>query len=305
MEELEVPLKNVVATIGNFDGVHLGHQELIRSVARHAEKIGAIPVVITFRPHPQFVLRPGSSAHLINTYDEKLELISDLGIDVVIEEPFSREFSNTSPRDFLGKVKSKLGLNVLYLGYDFKFGKERSGSVEISKELGKELGIEIHVLSAKEVGEAVSSSRIRNCLKEGKMEEVAQLLGRPFFLRGLVWRGDGRGRTIGVPTANLRTENRVYPKVGVYASKTLWRGQWYNSISNIGFNPTFLGTGDDLPLKVETHLFEFSHDMYGDEIQVNFLHFIREEKKFSSVNSLMAQIQMDFAEARKIFPKYE
>ncbi len=305
MEELEAPLKNVVATIGNFDGVHLGHQELIRSVAKHAEKIGATPVVITFRPHPQFVLRPGSSAHLINTYDEKLELISDLGIEVVVEEPFSREFSNTSPRDFLGKVKSKLGLKVLYLGYDFKFGKERSGSVEISKELGKELGIEIHVLSAKEVGEAVSSSRIRNCLKEGKMEEAAQLLGRPFFLRGLVWRGDGRGRTIGVPTANLRTENRVYPKVGVYASKTLWRGQWYNSISNIGFNPTFLGTGDDLPLKVETHLFEFAHDMYGDEIQVNFLHFIREEKKFSSVNSLMAQIQLDFAEARKVFPIYE
>jgi riboflavin kinase/FMN adenylyltransferase len=301
MGELEKAPQKAVATIGNFDGVHLGHQELIRSVVKHAEREGGVPMVITFRPHPQLVLRPTNGPHLINTYEEKTELVASLGVEIFVEEPFSREFSNTSPGEFVQSLKDKLGVKVLYLGYDFAFGKERAGSVEVLQKLGQEKGVEIHVLPATTAdGAAVSSSRVRAALLAGNMEEVAKLLGRPFYLRGLVWRGEGRGRTIGVPTANLRTENRVYPKVGVYASKTQWRGQWYLSISNIGYNPTFKENSNDLPLKVETHLFDFSHDMYGDEIQVNFLHFLREEKKFSSVNSLLEQIQKDFAAARSL-----
>lgn len=301
MGELEKAPALTVATIGNFDGVHLGHQELIRSVVKHAARENGVPMVITFRPHPQLVLRPTTGPHLINTYEEKAELVAGLGVEIFVEEPFSREFSNTSPSEFVQSLKEKLGVKVLYLGYDFAFGKERAGSVEVLQALGREKGVEIHVLPATTLnGAAVSSSRVRASLQAGDMEDVAGLLGRPFYLRGLVWRGEGRGRTIGVPTANLRTENRVYPKVGVYASKTLWRGQWYLSISNIGYNPTFKENSNDLPLKVETHLFDFSHDMYGDEIQVNFLHFLREEKKFSSVNSLLEQIQKDFVAARTL-----
>jgi riboflavin kinase/FMN adenylyltransferase len=304
MDELEKPYQSAVITIGNFDGLHLGHQALIQQTVSQAKKIGAISVVITFRPHPQLVLRPTTGPHLINTYDEKIELISHLGVDVLVEEPFSREFSNTNPEGFIDDLIHKIGLRVLYLGYDFAFGKERAGSVTVLKEIAAKKGVEIHVLPAtKLAGKAVSSSSVRGFLEAGKMDLVSKYLGRPFFLRGLVWRGEGRGRTIGVPTANLRTENRVYPKVGVYASKTLWRNQWYLSVSNIGFNPTFRENSDDFPLKVETHLFDFSQDMYGDEIQVNFIQFLREEKKFSSVNALMEQIHKDFAEARNVLAK--
>lgn len=302
MAELSARPKNAVVTIGNFDGVHVGHQELLRRVAAHAASIGGTAVAVTFRPHPFFVIRPTEAAHLLNTYEEKLELLAHYGADLIVEQPFSREFSNTQPGEFVDKfLVEGLGAKVLYLGYDFAFGKEREGSVEVLKKLAVERGIEIYVVPALEIdGKVVSSSLIRQALDAGDMSLAARCLGRPFFLRGLVWRGEGRGRTIGIPTANLQTENRRYPKVGVYATRTLWRGNWYGSISNIGYNPTFKGDGTDLPLKIETHLFDFDEDMYGDEIQVEFHDFLRTEKKFSGVDSLLAQIAEDSARAREI-----
>lgn len=302
MAELNEAPKNAVATIGNFDGVHVGHQDLLRHIVEHARKIDGTPVVITFRPHPHFVLRPTSAPHLLNTYEEKLELLGKYGIRCVIEEPFSREFSNISADQFVNEfLVRKLNVKVLYLGYDFAFGKERAGSVDTLRRLGEARGVEIHVVPPMKIdGVPVSSSLIRKCLDEGEIPAANSYLGRSFFLQGLVWRGDGRGRTIGIPTANLQTENRKYPRVGVYASRTLWRGQWYNSISNIGYNPTFKGDGTDLPLKVETHLFDFDQDMYGDEIRVEFFAFLRAEKKFSGVQELLAQIQEDFRQAKQI-----
>jgi riboflavin kinase/FMN adenylyltransferase len=301
MAEAKTPV-NAVVTIGNFDGVHVGHQELIRLVCAHAERIQGTAVAVTFRPHPYFVLRPTGEPHLLNTYEEKLELLGRYGIQVTVEEPFSREFSNTTPEEFVDRLLVRaLGAKALYLGYDFAFGKERAGSVEVMKKLAAARGIEIHVVPPLSVdGKVVSSSLVRRCLDEGAIEFVNLCLGRPFFLRGLVWRGEGRGRTIGVPTANLQTENRRYPRVGVYATRTLWRGNWYGSVSNIGYNPTFKGDGTDLPLKIETHLFDFNADMYGDEIQVEFFHFIRPEKKFSGVQELLGQIKMDSEEARRV-----
>lgn len=301
LAELTAAPDKSVLTIGNFDGVHLGHQDLLRNVRDHAARIGGVPIALTFRPHPYFVLRPNDAPQLINTYEEKIELLGQHGIQCVIEEPFSREFSNVSPEDFVRKhLREGLGAQVLYLGYDFAFGKARSGSVETIKKLAQESGIEIHVVPARKIGEeTVSSSLIRKRLEEGQIEFVNECLGRRFFLRGLVWRGEGRGRTIGVPTANMQTVQRKYPRVGVYATRTLWRGKWYASVSNIGYNPTFKGEADDLPLKIETHLFDFEADMYGDEIQVEFLSFLRAEKKFAGVHELLDQMKVDFSQARE------
>ncbi len=292
--------KNAVVTIGNFDGVHVGHQELVKRVCAHAVKIMGTAVAITFRPHPHIVLRPTEAPLLLTTYEEKAELLTHYGIQQVIEEPFSREFSNITPDQFVNQfLVHKLEAKALYLGYDFAFGKERSGSVETLQRLAAARGLDIEVVAPRKVRDLpVSSSLIRKSLEQGSIDFVNECLGRPFSLRGLVWRGEGRGRTIGVPTANLQTENRKYPRVGVYATRTKWRGSWYLSISNIGYNPTFKGDGSDLPLKIETHLFDFSADMYGDEIEVEFHAFLRPEQKFSGVEALVAQMQLDFANAR-------
>jgi riboflavin kinase / FMN adenylyltransferase len=305
MAELKEAPHNTVVTIGNFDGVHLGHQQLIGRVAEHAKRIGGTAVAITFRPHPHFVLRPSEAPLLINTYEEKAELLRRYGADIVVEQPFSREFSNITPDQFVCQfLVQALNTKVLYLGYDFAFGKERAGSVETIQRLAEARGIEIDVVPPLKVnGTPVSSSLIRKTLDEGDIPFVNQCLGRPFFLTGLVWRGEGRGRTIGIPTANIQTENRKYPRVGVYATRTYWRKAWYDSISNIGYNPTFKGDGTDLPLKIETHLFDFNEDMYGDEIRVEFYEFLRAEKKFGGVQELLAQIAADSAAARGILAK--
>lgn len=295
------PHAGSVVTIGNFDGVHLGHQQLLRAIRKHADRIGGTAVAVTFRPHPHFVLRPEAAPHLLNTYEEKHELLLANGADVVVEEPFSREFSNITPDEFVGQLLvEKLKTKVLYLGYDFAFGKGRSGSLETIRRLTEERAIELHVEEPYKVGgHTVSSSMIRGLLDEGNLPLANLCLGRPFFLRGLVWRGEGRGRTIGVPTANIQTVNRKYPRTGVYATRTLWRGKWHESVSNIGYNPTFKGDGSDLPLKIETHLLDFTADMYGDEIQVEFHVFLRGEKKFAGVEALLAQIREDISSARE------
>lgn len=291
-----------VVTIGNFDGVHLGHQQLLRAISEHAARVpGSTAVALTFQPHPHFVLRPEAAPHLLNTYEEKHELLLRYGAQAVVEEPFSREFSNITPEAFVSQLLvGKLNAKVLYLGYDFAFGKERSGSLGTIRRLAEERGLELHVVEPYKVnGQAVSSSLIRRLLDQADLPFANLCLGRPFFLRGLVWRGEGRGRTIGVPTANIQTVNRKYPRTGVYATRTLWRGAWHPSVSNIGYNPTFKGDGTDLPLKIETHLLDFSSDMYGDEIQVEFHAFLREEKKFAGVDTLLAQIRADISAARE------
>lgn len=304
ISELPETPENVVATIGNFDGVHLGHQAILSRVRAHADRIGGTAVALTFRPHPLVVLRPVAEPRLLNTYEEKTGLLHQQGMQIVIEENFTREFSNTSPETFVNDYLVRgLAVRVLYLGYDFTFGKERAGSVETLKRLAEERGVEVHVVPPLEVeGRAVSSSRIRKALDAGRVDEAQHCLGRPFFLTGLVCRGDGRGRTIGFPTANLKTEYRKVPKSGVYATRTLWHGTWHPSITNVGFNPTFVSSKDDdeHPLKVETHLLDFDEDLYGEEIRVEFHAFVRDEKKFSSAEELAKQIAVDVAKVRAL-----
>ncbi len=294
--------ERVVATIGNFDGVHVGHQEIFRLVKDHAKRIQGTALAITFRPHPIMALSPVASPHLLNSYEEKMEIMENYGLDVIVEEPFSREFSNTTPEQFVTDyLLNRLHAHAIYLGYDFSFGKDREGSVELLQNIAKANGIEITVVPPFKVSDQiVSSSLVRKKLEEGAMEEVKALLGRPFFVRGPVLRGDGRGKQIGVPTANLSLTMRKLPRLGVFATRSIWHGKSYPSITNIGTNPTFKGDGTDLPVKIETHFFDFDKDLYGDEITVEFHAFLRAEQKFSGVEALLTQINKDKSEARKI-----
>ncbi|MCO5141779.1 MAG: bifunctional riboflavin kinase/FAD synthetase [Oligoflexia bacterium] len=299
--KLENRPKNSVVTIGNFDGVHLGHQEVFSKIVQKAQRTSAGSVAVTFRPHPNFVLRPSAEPFLLTTYDEKIELIQAAGIQTVVEEPFSREFSNISPEDFIDKyLIAGLGAKSLILGYDFAFGKERSGSLDVMKKLADTRGLDLEVVPPLKIeGEIVSSSLIRKYLSEGSMQSVNRLLGREMSLKGFVWRGEGRGTGIGIPTANLLIEERKYPALGVYFTKVLWDGKELPSITNVGINPTFLSEDRAAPLKVETHIFDFKEQIYGDEITVKFYKFHREEKKFASVNDLLEQIKKDLLLARE------
>ncbi|NUM88332.1 MAG: bifunctional riboflavin kinase/FAD synthetase [Bdellovibrionales bacterium] len=298
IEDLDGAPPGAVVTVGNFDGVHLGHREILSRVVAHAGRIRGTPVVVTFRPHPHVVLREASEAYLLQTYEEKLECLEAAAL--VLEIPFNREFSNTSPEEFVDGILVKaLGAKALYLGYDFALGRGRAGSVEVLRRLAGERGLEAHVVPPLDVeGAPVSSSRIRAALERGSVDEAAACLGRPFSLRGIVAKGDGRGRKIGVPTANLHMELRKVPKPGVYATRARWKGKWHASVTNVGYNPTFVVAGAESPLKVETHLFDFNEDMYGDRLEVEFLRRLRDERKFAGVDELLAQMRIDFAAAR-------
>lgn len=291
-----------VATIGNFDGVHLGHREIFKQLLAKALAIRGTPTVITFKPHPQIALRPEKHVELLNTYAEKLEILESLGIQVVVEEPFSREFSNTSAVDFVRDyLIAKLGVRALFLGYDFAFGKEREGSAGLVRELAEQAGMEVtEVPPFLYKGEAVSSTRIRNALDAGDIPLANELLGRPFFLRGVVVKGVGRGRTIQVPTANLALEWRKLPRMGVYATRVRWRDSVHDSVTNVGVSPTFHTGAEKHPIVVETHILDFQGDVYGHTLDVEFLEFLRPEQKFSGAAELVAQIQKDIARARDV-----
>ena len=300
---LETPLARPVVTLGNFDGVHLGHQKIIGLALALARGKGSQAVAYTFRPHPQKVLRPDLSVPLLTTYDEKLELLAALGIDVTVEEPFQPKFFNLSPREFFFEALSgKLHAQALVVGYDFSFGKGRQGHLDLLESFCKEAQIQLTVVQPQQVGEEViSSSKIRKTLLEGKIESAAALLSRPFSYQGLVIRGDQRGRTIGFPTANLKVEaDKVVLPFGVYATSSVVGGRAFKSVTNVGVRPTF--HSENPVTLVETHLLntdlvETDLDLYDQKIEVKFHFKIREEMKFSGIAELKAQIQKDVQKA--------
>lgn len=298
---LEKAPNGCVATIGNFDGVHIGHQEIIKRVVERARALGVPAAAVTFRPHPQIALNPAAGAHLLNSYEEKLRILESLGLDLVIEEPFSREFSNTTPEQFFRDyLLRRLNVRFLYLGYDFVFGKERAGSLELLHRLAEASGVGVEVVPAVKLdGAPVSSTSIRQALEAGDIVGVNRGLGREFFIHGIIQKGDGRGRKIGFPTANVSLELRKFPRLGVYVTKTAIRGKIYPSITNVGRNPTFKGESTEVPVMVETHILDFDQDIYGEEIIVAFQAFLRDEKRFNGVEELVAQIRLDLAQARK------
>jgi riboflavin kinase/FMN adenylyltransferase len=291
-----------VLTLGVFDGLHLGHQLIMRTVVERAKAVGAVPTVITFDPHPRAVLHPESAPPLLQTFDQKIEAFGVLGIEQTIVVRFTKEFSSIRAAEFLRDVvKERLHAHEVYLGKGFAFGHNREGNIELLKRLGSELGFvagEVPEVSLR--GRRVSSSKIRELLTRGQVNLARRMVGRPYGVEGLVERGAERGHQLGFPTANLHPQNRVIPRNGVYVTGTLIEGQWRRSVTNIGLRPTF---GKATEPSVETYVMNWDGDLYGDVIRVRFLYRLRDERRFVSIEELKAQIGRDVDRANSYFER--
>jgi riboflavin kinase / FMN adenylyltransferase len=287
-----------IITLGNFDGLHLGHQELIRQIILRAEETASLSMVVTFRPHPLKILAPDRCPPLISIYEEKIRLIEELGIDVLVKIPFTLDFSAMGPRDFVRNVLvDLLGAKEIFVGYNYRFGKGRKGDIGLLRELGQELGFLVREIEQVSLNnEVISSTRIRQLLQKGEVEHAAKLLGREYALSGIVVKGDGRGRGLGFPTANIAPRHAIVPSNGVYAVRLFVRDKFYDGIVNIGMRPTFARNS----LAIEVHIFDFDEDLYGEEVTLYFIRKIREEKKFQNAEALIRQIRIDAGTAREI-----
>jgi riboflavin kinase / FMN adenylyltransferase len=290
-----------VLTLGVFDGLHLGHQLVMRTVVKRARAAAAVPTVITFEPHPRAVLHPESAPPLLQTLDQKVEALGVLGIEQTIVVHFDKAFAEVRAADFLRDVvHERLQAREVYLGKGFAFGHNREGNIELLRRVSREL--RFHAEEVMEVqlrGRRISSSLIRKLLLEGRVNLARRMLGRPYGVEGPVVRGAERGRTIGFPTANLRPQNRVIPQHGVYVTATLIEGQWRRSITNIGTRPTFEREAGEP--SVETFVINWQGDLYGDVVRVRFLHRLRDEKRFGGVTELKRQIDYDLKRALRYF----
>ena len=289
-----------VLTLGVFDGLHLGHQRIMQTVVERANAIGAVPTAITFDPHPRAVLHPESAPPLLQTLDQRLANLEVLGIEQAIVIKFDKGFASQPAEEFLADiVHDRLHAKEVFLGKGFAFGKGRGGNIDLLRKMSGELGF--HADEVPEVrlrGQRISSSTIRRLLADGRVNLARRMLGRPYGVEGVIIRGNRRGHTIGFPTANLKPHNRVIPKFGVYATATLVDGTWRKSITNIGVRPTF---ENDAEPSIESYLFDFDSDLYGDVLRVRFLHRIRDERKFNGIDELKAQIEKDSARALNYF----
>ena len=280
-------------TIGNFDGVHLGHRDLLSKIKNECLQKGLKFVVVTFIPHPQKILSPEKPHLLISSYQQRRKLLEDQGVDFLIELKFTRDFSTLTPDKFLSNyLLNYPALKEFYLGYDFAFGANKVGGHDLVKSLCAPLKIDVQIQPKFEVdGKVVSSSLIREKISNGEILEANKFLSSSFKLEGVVVKGEGRGKKIGFPTANIQVaEDLIIPQKGVYVTRTYYQGMIYNSITNIGNNPTFKDTQQ---LHIETHLFDFDIDIYGEVLSIEFLMKVRDERKFSTVNDLITQIKSD------------
>ncbi|MBW1992551.1 MAG: bifunctional riboflavin kinase/FAD synthetase [Deltaproteobacteria bacterium] len=293
------PFSRTVVTIGNFDGVHLGHRAILTRVAARARELGSQPVALTFEPHPAKVLRPEVPLPLLTTAEQKFQLLKEAGMEAVVVLPFTREFSNLSARDFVVQYfVERLRAREVVVGHDYSFGRNREGNIELLKELGQTLGFTVQVVWAVEVnGAVVSSSLIRAMLRLGKVEKAAELLGRPYSVTGVVILGKGRGaKLLGIPTANIQPDNDLLPASGIYAVMVRWGEEVLPGVANIGTCPTFDGQES---LSLEVHLFDFAGNLYGERLGVEFVARLREERRFPSVEALAAQIRADISAAKE------
>ena len=287
-----------VVTIGNFDGVHLGHRAILGRVQQRARELEAQAVAVTFDPHPLKVLRPGMHLPLLTTPAQKLKLLNASGLEAVVVLPFTREFAALPARDFVMQYFcERLKVREVVVGHDYCFGRNREGNIDLLRELGRTHGFTVQVVWAVEVdGAVVSSSLIRAMLKLGRVAEAANLLGRSYGVVGRVIQGKGRGaKLLGVPTANLRPENELLPATGIYAVRVRRGAETWLGAANIGTCPTF----ENGEFSLEVHLLDFAGDLYGDTLEVEFAARLREERKFPSLEALTAQIHADIAAARR------
>lgn len=304
LNDIATPIERACVTIGNFDGVHLGHQQLFAEVVTRARRHNGRSVVVTFDPHPLRVLRP-DGIKLISTIAQKIEQIDRAGIDVLVIIPFDRSFASTTAEQFVQEILiDTIGMSELVVGYDYAFGKGRSGDTKFLKEQGIKKNFPVTVVEAfYKNGMLVSSTQIRTLVSEGRMMDARSLLGRPYQIRGVVQVGKKRGGSeIGYPTANLKVnEEDLVPRIGVYAVQVICESTHYGGVLNIGYNPTF---GDD-KLVAETHIFDFNKNIYGKPIKLNLLKFLRDERKFAGVADLAEQIGHDAAQAQHILSTHE
>ena len=296
--EISGKLPRVVLTIGNFDGVHRGHQALMQRLIDRAREIDGTSVVFTFQPHPLKVMAPEKCPPLINLPEQKIAFLGELDLDVMINRVFSKDFAIQSPRDFVELVLYQhLHPVEIYVGSDFRFGKAREGDVEYLSKLGDELGYKVsRVEPIRHKNVVVSSTLIRELIMEGSVEEAQEFLGRTYAISGVVVEGDARGRELGFPTANVRTPNEIIPRKGVYAVKVNCKGEIREGITNVGLRPTFQKDS----LTIEVFIFDFNDDLYGQTITVEFIARLRDEKTFSGPKELVAQIEKDVDRARSI-----
>lgn len=292
----------VVATIGNYDGLHRGQKRVISRVVARARERGSSAVVITFDPHPVSVLRPESAPQILTLDRQRERLLDEMGVDALLVVRFTREFAETSPEVFVREfLHQRLALEELYVGSEFAFGKDRGGDVELLTRLGEELGFVVEGIEEEtHRGEPISSTRIRRAVREGKVELAMDLLGRPYGLVGTVVRGDRMGQRLGWPTINLLPENDLLPQDGVYCGRAAFAQVpgIYDCVTNIGTRPTVYENYDRV---VESHLLGFSADVYGEEVEVFFYKRLREERLFPNVMELSAQIARDVESTREYF----
>lgn len=308
IEDLDVvkrPFPQAVITIGNFDGVHIGHQSLFKMVRDKAAALKGTAVAMTFDPHPARFLNTNGHPPLITVKEQKIELIAATGMDVLICVPFTRQFANLAPEVFvLDLLMTRLGMSAMVVGRDYSFGRNRTGNLAVLQSLALAHGFEVLVADWVPAHTAnhgrISSTRIRELVMAGAVDEARHLLGRDYQIRGQVTFGRNRGgRLLGFPTANIRLYDELCPQMGVYAITVEYGNQHYQGVANIGYSPTF----DDHAFTIEVHILDFSRDIYGQTLRVNFIQRIRGERRFPSVKELAEQIQKDIVQARAILAR--
>lgn len=293
-------IRNAVVTSGTFDGVHVGHQKILSRLHEIAERTKGDTVVITFWPHPRLVLYPDADLKLLNTFEEKAELIKEQGVHHLLRIPFTKEFSQLSSEEFITKILvEKIGTKKLVIGYDHHFGKNREGSFEQLKLNGPKYGFDVEEISRQDVDHVgVSSSKIRKAIETSDLETATHLLGRPYSISGRVIKGDKLGRTIGFPTANIEIDSthKLVPADGIYAVTVQHGHAAYNGMLYIGNRPTV----DGIKRNIEVNIFNFDREIYGESLTINFHHYIRDDIKFASLEELKSQMEKDQEESTQI-----
>lgn len=296
--ESDFKLKESVICIGNFDGVHKGHQEIFTRLTKEAKKLKCPSVALSFEPHPGKVLYPKRAPKIIKTQKQKRDLLRAAGIDFYYVVHFTPEFSKTNAHDFIKNILVDiLNIKSIFVGEGFAFAKGREGNVEYLKSMGKKYNYTTNAVSSVQYdNKVISSTRIRESLKAGDVKTASKLLGRDYYMEGIIVRGKQLGAKLGFPTANIISSNELVPHLGVYATYTILNGQKYKSVTNIGKKPTFGGN----EVIVETYLFDFNRDVYGELIEIGFVDFIRPEIKFENINLLVEKIKEDCEKAKLI-----